>query len=830
MSIKNKLIIIGICVTIVIVVFAVNVVREIREDGPDKILEENVGDNIMTRAEAYRLLSYLYYDKKGREAIPKGITYADEKMSGWYDTYVNAAWNIGLIEGNITTTPTEALTYGTCKNMIDNLIIKNPEFQSVYENLSFGFTKAEEGMLIPDFLELYEAILAGISKEDQKLTKETLFVLGKEATEDKKDRMVTDQGNYYYLDAANYVQYSSQEETDGKELKAQNLVDQFLDKGIIAYVCGQEIVYVSSIATEKIVMHNVWIKQGEGNTIDSFVNGIDKSFITQYKLATSIGKVIGDITIENSKIVQISVKPDMIKGKVLRSGDDYIEVEGYGKLPLDEDYRIYKIYGTMTMEPTSSILVGYENTNFIVSGEKISAALITESIKAENIRVLLKTSGYKNIYHKKVKFTATEDFTVAYGDKKTSYRSGDEVLIEQGDRRLEEERITIKTVSGEGKIKILSVERSEGNPKYRGSIEISKGEKGLLLVNELPLEEYLYAVIPSEMPTNYGEEALKVQAVCARSYAYKHLLSNDLNQYGAHVDDSVSYQVYNNIAENEDSILAVKDTYGKVIKYEGDVIAAYYFSTSCGHTTGTSGAWSNDVDLPYLEGKLLLTEEEGEGDQPENDAANRYEDLSSEKSFRKFIEDKELVTYDASFNWYRWKVTMGVKDIQKVIDANLASRYQANPELILTKSGTSESEEEAYDSVPVETIGTIVDIKVLKRETSGIVSEILITGSEHTIKVKTEYNIRALLAPTYDKVTRLDESKVEDLNLLPSAFFVIDKKEKNNKLSSVTLTGGGFGHGVGLSQNGVKALADAGKGYEEIVTYFYNDTEIGFIY
>ena len=61
---------------------------------------------------------------------------------------------------------------------------------------------------------------------------------------------------------------------------------------------------------------------------------------------------------------------------------------------------------------------------------------------------------------------------------------------------------------------------------------------GLLIVNELPLEEYLYAVIPSEMPTYYGLEPLKVQAVCARSYAYKHLVANNLSKYGAHVDDS----------------------------------------------------------------------------------------------------------------------------------------------------------------------------------------------------------------------------------------------------------------------------------------------------
>jgi stage II sporulation protein D len=173
---------------------------------------------------------------------------------------------------------------------------------------------------------------------------------------------------------------------------------------------------------------------------------------------------------------------------------------------------------------------------------------------------------------------------------------------------------------------------------------------------------------------------------------------------------------------------------------------------------------------------------------------------------------------------------MKIKEIAKVIDQNLATRYHANPELILTKTGEEDAGEEVFESIPVDTVGNIVDISVRKRESSGIISELLIAGSENTIIVRTEYNIRALLAPTYDTVIRQDESEVENLGLLPSAFFTIDKKEKSGKLSSITLTGGGYGHGVGMSQNGVKALADTGEGYEEIVAYFYEGTELGFIY
>lgn len=878
MSIKRKLILIGICIVIIFVVFTVNVMRKVQEDKDSEILNNTGVENVITRAEAFRLLSYLSYGKTEREAIPMGITYTDDHMSDWYDSYVNAVWKMGLIEGNVTVAPIEALTYGDCKELIDHFIIKNPEYQTVYEGLSFDFSYADKDMQIADFLELYQSLLAIVPKEEQRMTEETLFVLGQEVTEDGIDRMVTDQGKYYYLNAKGYEEYADSLKELGKDAITKipeeasgvskaptvtvvpteipedksdsstdnsmdanktetttsdnvktSLVDEYLDKVIHVLVCEQEIIYITSASTEQIVIHNVWIQKGEGTQVDTFVNGIDKSFTTEFKLSSEIEKVVGDITVLDKKVIQISVKPDMIQGKVLRSGKDFIEIEGYGKVSLEEDYKIYKIYGTLSMEPTGSILVGYENTDFIVSNGKISAALITESIKAENIRVLIRTTDYKDIFHKKVEFTATEDFTVSTKESEKSYKVGDVVTIEHGNELLQQGRVTVKTATEEGKIELLSVKRSCGNPKYRGRIEIAEDDNGLLVINELALEEYLYAVITSEMPTSYGEEALKVQAVCARSYSYKHLLANSLSQYGAHVDDSVSYQVYNNIAENEDSILAVKDTYGKVIEYEGDVINALYFSTSCGHTAKASSAWSNNVDLPYLSGKLLLTEDEKSG--VKNPATEEYEDLSSEDSFKSFITAQDLTTYDSAFSWYRWKVTLGLKEMKDVIDSILSSRYSANPEAILTMTKKAEGNQEAvFESIPVDTVGTIVDISILKRESSGMISEILITGSENTIKVRTEYNIRTLLAPVYDTVIRQDNSEVDDLSLLPSAFFMIDKKEKSNKVSSITLTGGGYGHGVGLSQNGVKAMVDSGIGYEDIVSYFYNGTELGYIY
>jgi len=831
MSMKKKFILMGICVAIILLLFTVNVIQRWNKSNKvvDPVEDVIVKEGIITRAEAYRLLSYLSFNKVQREALGNEFEYADENMSGWYDTYVNAVCNMGLIEDYISNTPKEGLTFGECEALFNKLSLKDTISKDLLTQLSSYFTKPEEEVELKTFLEMYQLIYE--SAEKKSITEKTLFVLGNEVLENEQERIVTDSGNYFFQHYQSYEKYVNDTQNLVESDVKGTFLDKYLDKGVKALICGQEIIYIAEVSSEKITLYNTWITKGEKTTVAAFVGGIQKSFETKFPLDKKIEGVIGDITIEDKKIVQVSVKPEIINGKVLLSGEDFVEVEGYGKVELDENYKIYKIYGELSLEATNSILVGYQTTDFVVSNGKISAALIKESIKAENIRVLLKNTNYDSVYHKKVEFTATTDFTVSYKDTSATYSVGDKVVVEPGDEILSEGRIRIEPSSENGKIQILSIERASGNPKYRGSIEIAEDENGLFIVNDLPLEEYLYAVIPSEMPTYYGIEPLKVQAVCARSYAYKHLLANSCFAYGAHVDDSVSYQVYNNIEENESSILAVKDTYGKVIEFEGDVITAYYFSTSCGHTSAIEHVWADGIETPYLNGKLMAVSEDGADVTIQTDNNSMWNNLSEDENFRSFLTDDQLTTYDSDFAWYRWNVTMDVDDIRKVIDQKLQARYNANSALVQILSTPKKKGQEAvYESSSIDTVGEILDISVLKREAGGIISELLITGSENSVKVKTEYNIRTLLAPTYDIVTRKDLSEVDSLELLPSAYFVIDKEKKDGKLKNITLIGGGYGHGVGMSQNGAKTMADMGMKYEKIIEYYYEGTELGFIY
>ena len=131
-------------------------------------------------------------------------------------------------------------------------------------------------------------------------------------------------------------------------------------------------------------------------------------------------------------------------------------------------------------------------------------------------------------------------------------------------------------------IAIPSIERAQNPPVYYGTLEIKKTAQGLLIINELSLEAYLEAVVPSEMPASYEEQALMAQAVCARTYAVCQIQENSLEKYGADVDDSVNYQVYNNFRADKRTSKAVQDTKGQILCQNGEPITAYYFSTSAG--------------------------------------------------------------------------------------------------------------------------------------------------------------------------------------------------------------------------------------------------------
>ena len=132
---------------------------------------------------------------------------------------------------------------------------------------------------------------------------------------------------------------------------------------------------------------------------------------------------------------------------------------------------------------------------------------------------------------------------------------------------------------------------------YRGKIEVIREQKGLLVVNELPLEFYVAGLINQEISSKWPIEVVKTQAVIARTYALYQKKKRAAGDY--HVEATVVDQVYSgNMTEDERSLYAVKETIGEVLTYKGELALAVYHSNSGGMTEDAKNIWGNDY--PYL--------------------------------------------------------------------------------------------------------------------------------------------------------------------------------------------------------------------------------------
>jgi len=135
--------------------------------------------------------------------------------------------------------------------------------------------------------------------------------------------------------------------------------------------------------------------------------------------------------------------------------------------------------------------------------------------------------------------------------------------------------------------------------RYRGIVEITPDDKGMLIVNELPLEDYLVGLINCEISSQWPMEVIKAQAVVARSYAVYQKEARKNAVY--HLESSVLDQVYDG-SDREDSRAArgVKETAGEVLTYDNNVIQAFFHSNCGGHTEAAENVWG--YALPYLQG------------------------------------------------------------------------------------------------------------------------------------------------------------------------------------------------------------------------------------
>lgn len=374
-------------------------------------------------------------------------------------------------------------------------------------------------------------------------------------------------------------------------------------------------------------------------------------------------------------------------------------------------------------------------------------------------------------------------------------------------------------------------ERRE-NQRFQGNLKFIVEKGGITAINIVSLEDYLRSVISSEMSATSSRELLKAHAVISRSWLlaqisktkkiegeYKTSFESpaeiirwydreDHARFDVCADDHC--QRYQGITRQSTPLVqqAVNETRGEVLLYD-EAICDARFSKCCGGMMETFENVWEPVPHPYLQGKAdfigdapppdLTVEENADTIPPpditveENADIIPPPDLTIEENAEAWIRSSPpafcntqdagvlrqvLNDYDReTADFYRWKVVYAQEELSHLIRERSGIDY-----------------------------GEIIDLQPLERGTSGRIIQLRIVGTKRVMTIGKELEIRRTLSPSH----------------LYSSAFVVDKENEVNGIPQLfTLTGAGWGHGVGLCQIGAAIMASKGYGYRDILSHYY---------
>ena len=347
-------------------------------------------------------------------------------------------------------------------------------------------------------------------------------------------------------------------------------------------------------------------------------------------------------------------------------------------------------------------------------------------------------------------FTGVKELYLKYqGETVHVTATKNKVKFEAGSNSIEDTSHEINSEDG-GCLAVAPDTKSLGKACYPGSVMFRNTNGKLDAINSVDVEDYLRGVVPYEIGKLDSSriEALKAQAVAARTYAYKHFNSRESMGFDVYADtkDQV-YKGFESATPLTDA--AVKATAGVVMTYNGEFIIAYYHST-CGGVTETLATW-NRPDLPYLQSKPDLR-----------------------PNGKPWCDESSYI---------KWERRFADKEIAKLFKANVSE----------AKATFSEAKGADFKKVK--------SIKIKDKLKSGRIM---------TLRVETDKGHFDVLTDR----TRWLFKKAG--TILPSSFFTVKKEGKE-----WVITGTGFGHGVGMCQMGVRARAQAGQSYQEILSHYY---------
>ncbi len=754
------------------------------------------GDDIpITRGEMAKMIALSFYTPEEIVNMKNNIQFHNVSVEDWYYPYINAAVTDGYLSGDGENfLPEEDVTLEQTQYLINRL---NPDNQT---KITINDENKNKSVAYSLWLELFQEALQGRRAEN------SLYSYGILPREQVL-LDTADNGTILLMEDGIFT-------STGRSLKAlENKKIKVLQK-------DREIVAIEEILDETPTIQNAFFTVTDDGIE---VNTGDGIVVYEYENTESLPQNgIADIQIQEDTILSITPIENGGSDVIKKATSNSIELQNKGILEWAENAKIYEdINGVVTRRPVTRLISGTDIADFYYKDGKVAAAVIRREATPNNIRVLLSNTAYNSYTHPNVTITADRPFTVKGGDAIKTFQAGEElILTTENDLGLfEKGRVYINT-EDDGQFTVKNITRNDVFPQYRGSLELEKTPNGFIMINEVPFETYLKGVVPFEMPVSFGLEPLKVQAVSARSYAYNQFFANRYSDYGAHVDDSTNSQVYNGSQTQEISDRAVEETEGMGVTYGDKVVNANFYSTSAGVTANSGEVWATD------NGKTFPSENKGYLISKQQGLTEEIGDLTKAENAESFFKNWEVESYDSASPWFRWKTTLPKQVINK-LNERILQVYDSNHNLVevLQQDGTWKV------SRPSD-LGKIQGISVSERGEGGNAMFLTVTGEKGSARIKTEYAIRNVLKPVGEDETDVilqlkDGSEKINYAILPSAFIVIEEqKTPENDLESVTIYGGGNGHGAGMSQYGSMGMAEKGFDYQQILEHYFEGAKV----
>jgi SpoIID/LytB domain protein len=324
---------------------------------------------------------------------------------------------------------------------------------------------------------------------------------------------------------------------------------------------------------------------------------------------------------------------------------------------------------------------------------------------------------------------------------------------------------------------------------YLGKMEffIENGEYVRPVNRHIPYEDYLKGVVPHEMPASWHVEALKAQAVAARTYS--------IDDVGKVVPDTQAYQVYGGYNWYPNSTKAVDATAGEVLRYNGKLIDAVFSSSNGGHTESNANAWGG-TPVEYLPAK-----------------PDKYDPkIQWEISMKKVQINVNGLSLENPGHWW-WSVNETNKDI-----ANSIKNWMKN------------NDDWANKEIKIISIN---NFSISPEKTSGQRSKYATIHFDYYMRdLSKGFVCEGGPCNGKNKIQKYTFNQKLSINTFRSMFGT--SKFKSNLLDPVEvgsdyikIKGRGYGHGVGMSQNGARVMASKGFNYKQILEFYYPGATLG---